>query len=175
MVCITTSNVPEERSLSPTAASTGSPMGALSSGPHKCERQTGRSGQITQASTDAFPETHMPFLPEMFEELARIDEQQRVISSSEADVNVRLQLAADRVLLLHLHLHRQLHQHALYVVLYAIPCARPTSVPNVPSCVTTINTRSEKMVTAKSVGTPLTSCDTIIICLSQHKAQQPEG
>lgn len=55
----------------------------------------------------------MPFLPEVFEELARIDEQQRVIPSSEADVNVRLQLAADSVLLLYLHLHRQRNQYVL--------------------------------------------------------------
>jgi hypothetical protein len=33
-----------------------------------------------------------------------------------------------------------------------------TSVPNVPSCVTAMNTRSAKIETARSVGTPSMTC-----------------
>lgn len=40
----------------------------------------------------------------MLEELPRVHEQQRVVAAAEAHVNVRLELAADGVLLMRLHL-----------------------------------------------------------------------
>lgn len=44
------------------------------------------------------------FVPKVLEELARVHEQQRVVAPSEPHVDVRLELAADRVLLVRLNL-----------------------------------------------------------------------